>query len=1145
MLKRKVRLLAVWGICIALVVFFTPVLAVTTLPKVPGEGKDALLYPMTGTPTLCSACVTSDSRSAQSLPIINDGEILLRLRSGAFDPLLQMRPGPAVAQDRPTTPDFTLWMIQFPGSIQEQWYQAIVEAGVKIVAYIPDYTYLVWSDEIAIKTVRSGTPARWSGLYLPQYALHPDLQTTRLSQEYVEVVVQLYNDAGTKNTGASIIACASEILRPPLSILSYTNLSLKVATADLTWIAAQPGVVNVEPLLIPHLLDEVQGQIMAGHLAAGGVRPEGTGYLEWLTATVGFPSTPSVYPIIDITDDGIDDGDATPNHADFYEFGDITKNDRLIYNANWTTDPKADGVGGHGNINASIAGGYNDRSGSAYEDTDGYNYGLGINPFARIAGSKVFSNTGGWANPVYSDLVEYSHVQGARISSNSWGDDVGTGQYQTDDQIYDMLVRDAASSTPGNQEMTILFSAGNSGSGLTTIGSPGNAKNVITVGASESFRPNWIDGCWIGPSGADNANDIATFSSRGPTTDGRIKPEIVAPGTHILGAASQIPNYTGQSVCDTYYPPGQTLYAASSGTSHATPAVAGAVSLFYRYYIDHYAASSVWPSPAMAKAGIINSAQYLDGVSSGDTLPSPHQGFGAVNLGTTFDNVPGLADDQIRVFQNSGESTTIRGYISDSNDPFRVTLAWTDAPGAVIGDAYVNNLNLVVDVGGHTYLGNVFSGATSISGGSADARNNVESVFLPAGLQGPFEITILAENIAGDGVPGNGDPTDQDYALICYNCVRSDTFILEVTPQQRTICAGDEAVYSILSTNYTEQPASLDLLASGHPSTSVTVFDPNPIIAGDTSSLTVSNTIHAGAGVYDIAVTGETPTSTQVVTAQLHINDSVPETTSLVSPSNLANDISFHPTLNWVPSTQTDLYAVEIATNTSFSPLIYNVVTDKLTHTVQMLLDPETGYYWRITPQNICGKAGPSEPRYFTTRTTPLIVTRSPQLPIPDNDATGITDTITITDAGSLIDMDVAISITHPWIGDLHISLEHLETGTVIDLVDRPGYPESDYGCSGGDINIYLDDGAPLAAEDNCQSTTHAYLPGAHYSPNEPLAMFDGETWKGNWRLRVSDHAQSDSGTLHQWSLLPTLSTSKQHYSFYLQFILRRYPAQP
>ncbi len=66
---------------------------------------------------------------------------------------------------------------------------------------------------------------------------------------------------------------------------------------------------------------------------------------------------------MDITDDGIDNGDATPIHADFYVQGSTANPSRLVYNHNWTSDPSADGGGGHGNINASIAVGYNDRTG--------------------------------------------------------------------------------------------------------------------------------------------------------------------------------------------------------------------------------------------------------------------------------------------------------------------------------------------------------------------------------------------------------------------------------------------------------------------------------------------------------------------------------------------------------------------------------------------------------------------------------------------------------------------------------------------------------------------------------------------------------------------------------------------------------------
>ena len=72
-------------------------------------------------------------------------------------------------------------------------------------------------------------------------------------------------------------------------------------------------------------------------------------------------------------------------------------------------------------------------------------------------------------------------------------------------------------------------------------------------------------------------------------------------------------------------------------------------------------------------------------------------------------------------------------------------------------------------VGGQTYRGNVFSGAGSAPGDQADSRNNVESVFLPAGLSGPFTVKVTAANIAGDGVPQNADSTDQDFALVISN----------------------------------------------------------------------------------------------------------------------------------------------------------------------------------------------------------------------------------------------------------------------------------------------------------------------------------------------------------------------------------------
>ncbi len=181
------------------------------------------------------------------------------------------------------------------------------------------------------------------------------------------------------------------------------------------------------------------------------------------------------------------------------------------------------------------------------------------------------------------------------------------------------------------------------------------------------------------------------------------------------------------------------------------------------------------PSPALTKAWLVNSARYLNGIGANDSLWSPNQGMGAANLGAAFDTVPRIVRDQLSVdkFTGTGQTRTFVGLVSDPSKPFRITLAWTDAPGNTTGNAYNNDLDLVVTVGGKTYKGNVFSGANSATGGSADFRNNLESVFLPTGVNGNFTVTVTAANINSDGVPNEDPALDQDFALIIYNAVET------------------------------------------------------------------------------------------------------------------------------------------------------------------------------------------------------------------------------------------------------------------------------------------------------------------------------------------------------------------------------------
>ncbi|MBN1246119.1 MAG: S8 family serine peptidase [Anaerolineae bacterium] len=891
--------------------------------------------------------------------------LLLRLRVGTFDPRDRVPSIPQGLRRHGTGSAAALYLIQFPGPIQDTWIQAILHAGLEIVTYMPDYAYLIWGTPSAVRDLIGSAPIRWYGAYEPAYVIHPDLLTKLGSSEPLTVTVQFFEHDGAGIARQIIEQKATQVLRPAHTVGKLTNLVVTIEGTALFPLAHLPEMISIEPAITPRLLDEVQGQLVAGNLTLDGSRPSGTGYLNWLTATVGLTTTASAYPIVDITDDGIDNGDATPQHPDFYAAGDIAQPDRLVYNANWTTDPTADGGGGHGNLNASIVGGYNALTGFPYEDANGYNYGLGINPFGPIAGSKIFGNASGWAYPDYVDLVTASYNGGARIISNSWGDTPGAGGYLIDDQIYDALVRDADPTTAGEQPVTIVFAAGNSGSSPNTIGSPANAKNIITVGAAESYRPTWTDGCGISAAAANNANDIASFSSRGPTDDGRVKPELVAPGTHVQGAAAQTVNYTGFYICDAFYPPGQTLYGASSGTSHATPAVSGAASLLTHFYESRL--SEAPPSPAMVKAYLVNAARYLDGVSSGDTLPSNAQGFGVVDLGNAFDTTPRLLWDQEQILHTTGESVVVRGAVAQSSAPFRVTLGWTDAPGPTTGAAYVNDLDLVVAVNGQTYLGNVFSGAHSVAGGSPDFRNNIESIFLPAGIQGAFTITVTATNLAGDGVPDEADPTDQDFALVCYNCTAAPVVTLAVTPATLRLCRPATGVYTITPSAPPGVTGPITLTAGGMPTGTLSRLAPNPITVAEQSHLEITATMGTPTGRYTLQITGTSETAQPTATATLDILTTPEAPARLLSPGDAVLDVPITPLLSWDPQPGADLYTVEIATDVAFADPVYAITTTATTHTVTPPLHHAKTYFWRVHSANMCGSGPPSAAQTFTT----------------------------------------------------------------------------------------------------------------------------------------------------------------------------------
>lgn len=895
-----------------------------------------------------------------------------------------------------------LQIVQFSGPVQQDWLDELKASGITPVQYVPSNGYVVWADEAAQSRMAalrtSGTWLRYAAPFYAFLKLNPELdarlRTTAQPEDEVDITVQVYAHAGNTET-KQLVASLGVVPRSqqaPLGsgildyrwapILTFENLDLRVRLSDIPAIAERPDVTFVGARAERRLMDEKQGLLLTGDLAPG---PTSTSYLQFLLDR-GFSQNANDYPIVDVTDSTIDEGGSGStmlNTADpfLHVSGDLALPARVSYfiNCSSTPDSAVGAYDGHGSLNAGIVAGYDQSTGYPYQDSDGQRLGLGINPFARVGSTTIFVG-----NPETHDISKCGGTDqgvilknwssGARISSNSWGANPVPGSYDAADQVYDAGVRDADPSAPGNQEMIYVFAASNAGPGGATVTSPGAGKNVITVGASENLRPFATPpGNTCGPDPAANPQNIAGFSGRGPAPGQRSKPEIVAPGTHIQAAASVYSGYVGNGVCVKYYPqnPAQTIFTYSSGTSHSTPAVSGIASLAY-WWIEHGGAGNAAgsideiggsrpPSPALMKAWLMAHPTYLTGTSANDNLPGRGQGYGMPDLSIMFDATPKVVVDQSEIFDNTGETRRYALRVADPTRPVRIALAYTDAPGMLGTSPQVNNLDLAVDTGGQIYLGNRFDHQWSVTGGSADTKNNYEAVFLPPGTSGDLTITVTAANIAGDGVPNSGDATDQDFAWVCSNCVRVPSFTLAIADTSLPVCTGTSRMATIELGQIGGFADPIGLNPSGNPPGTSVTFAPNPAVAPGTATLTLAASTGTTPGHYPMTVAGTSGSIVQTLGFDLGVFDRLPSVPSNAAPANGAVDISTTPTLSWNAVAQGNLYLVQIATDAAFTHVVRSHETAGTAWTIDSndALDSSARYYWRVVAENPCGDSVP------------------------------------------------------------------------------------------------------------------------------------------------------------------------------------------
>jgi len=669
-------------------------------------------------------------------------------------------------------------LVQFVGPIKDKWLTAVKRAGGEPRAPYQDFAYVVRANEQALKRIAALPFVRWAG-HLPHMArVAPSVMLraergpadTSSTLPRTRVIPGTYTveffGSGDLTAGLPIVKkLGFKILgkdaKAKLLIVEASG-GKGTRRKRIEGLAAVHGVRSIRERSLKRTSNDVAAGIMGAEMAIG-------------NAALGLSGKGER---IGICDTGLDTGNPKKIHKDFAKrvawiksYPITTDFAPYVYNPGGDDGP-ADLDSGHGtHVAGSVLG-----SGAASAGLPGLSASVrGLAHKARLVFQAVEQEME-WNSPDYYDLYgryllagipldlsalfSDAYHKGVRIHSNSWGGG-DPGAYDAQCERLDRFVWE-------HKDFCVVVAAGNDGTdkdgdgkiNLISVTSPATAKNCITVGACENRRPNfnaqtygewWPQDYPVAPYHndpmANNPDQVVAFSSRGPTQDNRVKPDVVAPGTFILSTRSR--RIASNNVAWAAFPPSK-LYFHMGGTSMATPLTAGAVGLLREYLRRKEKIQR--PTAALLKATLIAGATRLQGYAPKGAVLDQHQGFGRVNIDAVLaPPEPASATFlQMKPGLSTGQLHTLEVKVKSGDAPLRVALAYSDYPGPSL----VNNLNLIVRApDGKTYPGNQKAGGPM----NFDVRNNVEVVHVQKPVDGAWTIEVVGSNVPQG---------PQDFALV-------------------------------------------------------------------------------------------------------------------------------------------------------------------------------------------------------------------------------------------------------------------------------------------------------------------------------------------------------------------------------------------